>query len=319
MAKSEIVIGTRGSKLALWQATWVKETLEAAHDGLSCRLEKIKTTGDKILDVALAKVGGKGLFVKEIEEALLEKRVDLAVHSMKDVPTDLPDGLGIVAMTAREDPRDVVVSRSGAALLSLPEGAAIGTSSLRRQVQLKHLRVDFVMKMLRGNVDTRLRKLGDEKEALDAIILAAAGMKRLGVDDRITEFLSPDMMLPAVGQGVLGIEARREDERVNGLISVLNDDLTHQIVLGERTFLQRLEGGCQVPIGCYGQSEDGKYRLRGMVGHPDGEPVFFSERNGSLEDAVEIGRALAEDLLEQGAKRILEEVYRGAQPLTGGA
>jgi hydroxymethylbilane synthase len=319
MAKKGLVIGTRGSKLALWQATWVKERLEATNPGLTCRLEKIKTTGDKILDVALAKVGGKGLFVKEIEEALLAGRIDLAVHSMKDVPTDLPEGLAIVAMTAREDPRDAVVSRSGSDLLSLPEGAAIGTSSLRRQVQLKNMRRDFVMKTLRGNVDTRLRKLEGEAEELDAIILAAAGMKRLGVDHRVTEYLSPEMMLPAVGQGVLGIESRVDDGQVSGAVSALNDDLTHKIVLGERAFLKRLEGGCQVPIGCFGQVEEGRYRLRGMVGHPDGEPVFSSELTGFLEEAGQMGTALAEELLGQGASRVLEEVYRGTQPLPGGA
>lgn len=319
MAKRELVIGTRSSKLALWQANWVKNTLEASHEGLTCRLEKIKTTGDKILDVALAKVGGKGLFVKEIEEALLAGRVDLAVHSMKDVPTDLPDGLAIVAMTDREDPRDAVVSKDGVELLSLPEGAVIGTSSLRRQVQLKHLRSDFSTKTLRGNVDTRLRKLGEEEEALDAIILAASGMKRLGVDHRITEYLPPEVMLPAVGQGVLGIEARSDDAELNGLISVLNDELTHQVVRGERSFLKRLEGGCQVPIGCFGQAEGDGLRLRGMVGHPDGKPVFFSELSGPLKEAEEMGRALADELLGRGAGRVLEEVYREAQTLPGGA
>ncbi len=224
-----------------------------------------------------------------------------------------------MAMTAREDPRDVVVTRSGAALFSLPEGTVVGTSSLRRQVQLKHMRGDFVMKTLRGNVNTRLRKLGDEKEALDAIVLAAAGMKRLGLEHRITEFLSPETMLPAVGQGVLGIEARVDDGRVNGFISVLDDELTHKVVLGERAFLKRLEGGCQVPIGCFGQSEDGRYRLRGMVGHPDGQPVFFGERKGSLGEAGEIGRALAEELLKQGAKRVLDEVYIETKPPGGDA
>lgn len=317
MSRKELVIGTRGSKLALWQATWVKEQLEATHAGLTCRLKKIKTTGDKILDVALAKVGGKGLFVKEIEEALLAGRIDLAVHSMKDVPTELPDGLGIVVMTDREDPRDAVVSRTGVKLEALPEGATIGTSSLRRQVQLKHLRADFALKTLRGNVDTRIRKLKEEN--LDAIILAAAGMKRLGLDKQITEYLPPEMMLPAVGQGVLGIEARLDDGRVNGVVLALNHDLTHRVVLGERAFLKRLEGGCQVPIGCYGLVEDGRLRLRGMVGHPDGEPVLFAERSGPLESSSEMGRALAEDLLGRGADEVLQEVYRRDQPAPGGA
>lgn len=317
MSRRELVIGTRGSKLALWQATWVKERLEATHSGLTCRLKKIKTTGDKILDVALAKVGGKGLFVKEIEEALMAGKIDLAVHSMKDVPTELPDGLGIVVMTAREDPRDVVVSRTGAKLEALPESAVIGTSSLRRQVQLKHLRKDFQLKTLRGNVDTRIRKLKEEN--LDAIILAAAGMKRLGLDHQITEYLPPEVMLPAVGQGVLGIEARLDDNRVNGVVLTLNHDLTHRVVLGERAFLKRLEGGCQVPIGCYGLVEDGQLRLRGMVGHPDGDPVLFAERSGPLEGSSELGRALAEDLLGRGADEVLQEVYRGDQPAPGGA
>lgn len=319
MSAGELVIGTRGSKLALWQATWVKESLEAAHPGLTCRLQKIKTTGDKILDVALSKVGGKALFVKEIEEALMKGRIDLAVHSMKDVPTDLPEGLTIVAMTAREDPRDAMVSRGGSHLLDLPEGAAIGTSSLRRQVQLKHLRGDFVMKVLRGNVDTRLRKLKDEGEGLDAVILAAAGMKRLGLEERVTEYLAPDLMLPAVGQGVLGIEVRADDRRIREAVAVLDDELTRKTVLGERAFLRRLEGGCQVPIGCFGQMEEGTYRLRGMVGHPDGSPIFSGERTGTLEEATAMGEDLAEELLGRGADRILEEVYRGTQPLPGGA
>ncbi len=318
MSVRELVIGTRGSKLALWQAGWVKERLEAAHPGLACRLETITTTGDKILDVALAKVGGKGLFVKEIEEALLAGRIDLAVHSMKDVPTELPAGLAIAAMSAREDPRDAVVTRNGAPLMSLPDGAVIGTSSLRRQVQLKHMRADFAMRALRGNVDTRLRKL--EEDDLDAVILAAAGMKRLGLADRIVECLAPERMLPAVGQGVLGIEARLDDGRVGDLVAVLDDELAHRTVLGERAFLGRLEGGCQVPIGCFGRLEGERFVLRGMVGHPRGEPILFGERAGSLDEAPSMGQALAEDLLAQGADRILEEVYREeGHPLPGSA
>ena len=317
MPERELVIGTRGSKLALWQAGWVRDRLEAAHTGLACRLEKITTTGDKILDVALAKVGGKGLFVKEIEEALMAGRIDLAVHSMKDVPTDLPEGLAIVAMTDREDPRDAVVSRNGAPLLSLPTGAVIGTSSLRRQVQLRRLRGDFDLRALRGNVDTRLRKL--EEEGLDAIILAAAGMNRLGVADRISEILSPELMLPAVGQGVLGIEARGDDGLVNEIVAAIDNDLAHRTVLAERAFLKRLEGGCQVPIGCFGQVDGGRLVLRGMVGHPRGEPIFFGEQTGPLEEALAIGQALAEELLAQGAGPILEEVYREDHPLPGGA
>jgi hydroxymethylbilane synthase len=317
VARRQIIIGTRGSKLALWQANWVKEQLEAHHKGLVCRLERIVTTGDKIRDVPLARIGGKALFVKEIEEALLAGKVDLAVHSMKDVPTVLPEGLAIAAMTAREDPRDVVISRSGSPLRDLPGGAVIGTSSLRRQIQLRHFRKDFVIKSLRGNVDTRLRKLNEEP--LDAIVLAAAGVKRLGVAHRVTEYLSTDVMLPAVGQGVLGVETRVDDERVNGLVAALNDSITYRVVIGERAFLKRLEGGCQVPIGCFGRVQDGQFRLRAMVGHPSGEPIFFGERSGPMEESVEIGQVLAEELLAQGADRILEEVYRESQSLPGGA
>jgi hydroxymethylbilane synthase len=303
-----LTIGTRGSQLALWQANHVAERLRAAFADVSVRLETIKTTGDKILDVPLAEVGGKALFVKEIEEALLEGRVDLAVHSMKDVPTDLPAGLAIAAIPERADPSDVLISRTGARLKDLPAGARVGTSSLRRQAQLLHHRPDLTIVGLRGNLDTRLRKL--EGEGLDAIVLAAAGIKRLGWMERITEFLSPEVCLPAIGQGALGVEIRQGDPTATGAVAVLDHRETHLAVRAERAFLRRLEGGCQVPFAAHAELAEGRILLRGLVAAPDGRRLVRGERGGDAEDAEAVGCALAEDLLGRGAAEILQAIFR---------
>jgi hydroxymethylbilane synthase len=307
-----LTIGTRGSQLALWQANHVAERLRAAFPGLSVRLERIKTTGDKILDVPLAQVGGKALFVKEIEEALLEGRVDLAVHSMKDVPTDLPAGLVIAAVTEREDPLDVLISRTGARLKDLPPGAQVGTSSLRRQAQLLHHRPDLTVIGLRGNLDTRIHKL--DSQGLDAIVLAAAGVKRLGWMDRITEFLAPEVCLPAIGQGALGIESRspsaeRQAPGMLRIVNVLDHPDTHVAVVAERAFLRRLEGGCQVPIAAHARIVEGRLELRGLVATPDGTRLVRGERRGPQADGETVGRSLAEDLLVRGADEILQAVF----------
>ncbi|MCJ7499950.1 hydroxymethylbilane synthase [bacterium] len=304
---NKLRIGTRGSQLALWQANWVKEQLIRKHPDLMVEIHTIKTTGDKILDVPLAKVGGKGLFVKEIEEALLDKSVDIAVHSMKDVPTDLPEGLGIVAIPPREDPRDAVLGQTRVPILELPQGAKIGTSSLRRQAQLFAARPDFVIEPLRGNINTRLRKL---KEGMyDAIILAMAGVKRLGWEHEVTEVIDPDVMLPAIGQGALGIEARLDDESTLERIAFLNDDITASCVAAERAFLHRLEGGCQVPIAAYAVRLGDEILLTGLVGSVDGRKIIKESDQGPAKEAALLGNALATRILEAGGREILEEVY----------
>jgi hydroxymethylbilane synthase len=309
-ALQRLVIGTRGSPLAVWQANHVADRLRTAFPGLVVTLETIRTTGDKILDVPLAQVGGKALFVKEIEESLLEHRVDLAVHSMKDVPTDLPTGLNIVAIPEREDPFDVLISRTGTRFTDLPIGARVGTSSLRRQAQLLHHRADLSIIPLRGNLETRLRKLGTE--GLDAIVLAAAGVKRLGWTDRITEFLSPDICLPAIGQGALGIEgrvpSRGEDSRAAQTGAALDHGKTRAAVLTERAFLRRLEGGCQVPFAAHATISKDRLRVRGLVATPDGKRVIAGEQQGWQHEAETVGIALAEDLLTRGAAEILRAV-----------
>jgi hydroxymethylbilane synthase len=303
-----LVIGTRGSPLALWQANHIAGRLRAAFPSLGIRLEPIKTTGDKILDVPLAKVGGKALFVKEIEEALLDQRVDLAVHSMKDVPTDLPLGLAIGAVTEREDPHDVLISRTGERFRDLPSGARVGTSSLRRQAQLLHCRPDLQIIALRGNLDTRIRKLASE--GLDAIVVAAAGVKRLGLMGRITEVLPPGICLPAIGQGALGIEIRdsRAESRepsIERIVSSLDHPDTHVAVMAERAFLRRLNGGCQVPFAAHARVEEDRLFLRGLVATPDGKRVIAGERQGNRMDREAVGAALAEELLSRGAAGIL--------------
>jgi len=310
-----LIIGTRGSQLAMWQANHVADRLRTALPTLSVTLETIRTTGDKLVDVPLAQVGSKALFVKELEEALLDGRVDLAVHSMKDVPTELPTGLDIVAITEREDPLDVLISRTGARFTDLPVGARVGTSSLRRQAQLLHHRPDLIILALRGNLDTRLRKL--DTEGLDAIVLAAAGVKRLCWADRITEFLSPDICLPAIGQGALGIESRESrieswEEKAEGWLAeaarALDHPKTHATVRAERAFLRRLQGGCQVPFAAHATLENDRLRIRGLVATPDGKHVVTGERHGSSLEGEMVGVALAEDLLGRGAAEILRAV-----------
>ena len=295
-------IGSRGSKLALWQAEWVKARLEEA--GSPCRIQIIRTTGDKITDVALSKVGTKGLFTKEIEEALLDGRVDLAVHSLKDMPTELPPGLVLSAIPKREDPRDAVV---GGRLDELPEGAKAGTSSLRRAAQLKLLRPDLTIESIRGNVDTRLRKL-DEGQ-FDAIVLAAAGLKRLGREERITELLPVDKMYPAVGQGALAIETRAGGGEAVEACRRLNDTGTESAVIAERAVLASLGGGCQVPIGAHAIVNGDKLLIRAIVISPDGRGVVRDEESGAANNAERIGREVGRRLLDSGAAEILEEVY----------
>jgi hydroxymethylbilane synthase len=308
MTAAELRIGTRGSRLALFQANWVKEKLEKAHSRLRVTLVKIKTTGDKIQDAPLAKIGGKGLFVKEIEEALLAKRIDLAVHSIKDIPTEFPQGLHLSAITKREDPRDAFISGEGIPLKDLLKGAKIGTSSLRRQAQLLHFRGDLQLIPLRGNLDTRLKKL--KTLGLDGIVLACAGLKRLGLDEKITEILSTDISLPAIGQGALGIETRVGDEEVEESIGFLNDPDSSIAITAERAFLKRLGGGCQVPIAAFGRIVDSILQIDGLVGTIDGKRLIRHRMEGPIKQAESLGIELAEVLLMRGAKEILEEVYQ---------
>ncbi|MBI4653666.1 MAG: hydroxymethylbilane synthase [Nitrospirae bacterium] len=366
--KRKITIGTRSSKLALWQAEWVKSELKKLNSDLEIELKKIKTTGDKILDVPLAKIGGKGLFVKEIEEALLRREADLAVHSMKDVPTDLPQGLHISAICKRENPRDALIvsqksnpplppfakgGRGGilnsslvtrhSLLYELPHGATIGTSSLRRICQILSIQPNFKITQLRGNLDTRIRKLDEGK--FDAIIVAVAGVKRLGLSHRITETLEPDICLPAIGQGAVGIECRTDDKFINSILSPLNHVETSVCVKAERAFLKRLEGGCQVPIAAYARIEkmqDSGYRIQdtgfkiqdnhascimhhasdivtrqsllyididGLIGSVSGDRLIKGHIEGNPQDAEKLGVNLAEDLLSRGGEKILAEIY----------
>jgi len=299
-------IGTRGSTLALWQANWVKSRLEAIHPGLTAELSVIRTTGDKILDVPLAGVGGKGLFVKEIEEALCDGRIDLAVHSMKDMPSEIPAGLCIGAVTERESPADVLISRNGEPLSDLEPGARIGTSSLRRAAQLRYFRSDLCILPLRGNLDTRLRKLASE--SLDAVVLAAAGVKRLGLESRITQYLDPSVMLPAVGQGALCVEIRAADPDMEKLVSALDHPETHTAVSAERSFLNRLEGSCQVPIAGLGRIDGPRCTLEGLVSDPAGRTVVRDSISGDATHPDAIGIELAQRLLSMGAGIILEHL-----------
>ena len=307
----KIIIGTRGSKLALWQANFIKNEIEKKHKTVRVDLKIIKTKGDKILDVPLAKVGGKGLFVKEIEEALLREEVDLAVHSMKDVPTFFPDGLYLPVITKREDYRDAFISRNGLKLKEMPENSIIGTSSLRRKSQIMNIRKDFHIKDLRGNVDTRIRKL-DEGQ-FDAIILAVAGLKRMGFSEKITEYLDEKVMIPAIGQGALGIEIRENDDRILEIISFLKDDKTFIEVNAERAFLKKLEGGCQVPIGCYAKINGAELKILGFVADIEGKNFIKDSITGKIDDYKRLGIKLAEKILIKGGKEILEEVYKGEQ------
>ena len=303
MIPSALTIGSRGSKLALWQANWVKSALLNHFPQLSVQIEIIKTKGDKILDVPLAKVGGKGLFVKEIEEALLEHRIDIAVHSMKDMPAEIPQGLAIAAVPQREVPGDVLMARNHLTFEQLPQSAKVGTSSLRRGAQLLHARPDIVINPLRGNLDTRLRKL--QTEDLDAIIVAAAGVKRLQLEEHVSEYLDAALMLPAVGQGALCIETRASDPAVHEAVAPLDHAVTHAIVTAERAFLHQLEGGCQVPIAGHGQLVNGEVALTGLVATPDGTTVLKDSLRGRLDAPQTLGRALADKLLARGARDIL--------------
>ena len=300
----KVKIGTRKSKLALWQANYVKEFLERTW-GVEVELVKITTTGDKITDVPLAKIGGKGLFVKEIEKALMDGEIDLAVHSLKDVPMVLPKGLTLGAITKREFPYDVLISNSGKRLRELPEGSKVGTSSLRRQVQIKRLRRDLKVEVLRGNVDTRMRKLKEGQ--YDAIVLAYAGVKRMGYESEITEVL--DYFIPAVGQGSLAIEIRENDERIKKLIEPLNHEESYIAATCERAFLRELEGGCQVPIGAFAQVVDGKVRIKGFISDLEAERFIEDTALGGIENPEEVGKKLARKLLSKGGKEILEEIY----------
>ena len=299
-------IGTRASPLALWQAEWIKSRLLEFDDVSGVELVKIKTSGDKILDVPLAKVGGKGLFTKEIEESLLRNETDLAVHSLKDVPTVVPKGLKVEVITERENPYDVLVSR-GVKFLDLPPGAKVGTSSLRRRSQIKRVRPDLVIVDIRGNVQTRLKKL--ETENLDAIILAAAGMIRMGYQDEITEYLDESLVLPAVGQGAVAIETRVNDPKVEEIVQRLHHLPTAYCTIAERAFLRKLEGGCQVPIAAFGKVDGDTLSLEGLVADLDGQRIIRETISGSVSDAVSIGERLGDLLLEQGAKEILDEVF----------
>ena len=300
-------IATRKSQLALWQAEYVRDVLLQYHPDLNVELVKMTTEGDRILDTPLAKVGGKGLFVKELENGLLSGDADIAVHSMKDVPVVLPEGLHLSVICPREDPRDAFVSNDYSLFEDLPKGARLGTSSLRRQCQLAAQRPDLNIIDLRGNVNTRLQKLDDGN--YDAIILAAAGLKRLGMEDRITECLSPEISLPAIGQGAVGIECRQDDDWVNELLAPLNDRDTAIRVRAERSLNHRLQGGCQVPIAGYAELAHGVILLRGLVGMVDGSQIIHGEIAGQPEDAEYLGRVLAEDLLSRGADQILESLY----------
>ncbi|MEO5377423.1 MAG: hydroxymethylbilane synthase [Magnetococcus sp. DMHC-6] len=303
-----IRIGTRGSALAIWQASWVKSRLESLHPGLQVELIGIKTRGDKILDVPLAKVGGKGLFVKELEESLLDLRTDLAVHSMKDVPSEFPNGLMLGAILEREDPWDVLLSVKHASLETLPMGAKVGSSSLRRQSQLLHLRPDLEVIPLRGNVNTRIDKL--EKGQFDAILLAAAGVNRLGLLQYVRQHMNLEQMVPAAGQGAVGIEVRCDDQHILNLIAPLDHLQTRVRVLAERSFLAALEGGCQVPISSFALLKQGQLHLTGRVGNLDGTKQLTESVFGSINAPEELGKSLAAKLLHQGADQILAQIYR---------
>lgn len=307
MTNRIVKIATRKSPLAIWQAEYVRDRLIALHPGLQVELVRMSTQGDIILDTPLAKVGGKGLFVKELEQGMLAGEADIAVHSMKDVPVEFPEGLHLAVVCERDDPRDAFVSNNHASLDDLPQGARVGTSSLRRECQVRSYRPDLVVLPLRGNVNTRLAKLDDGQ--FDAIILASAGLKRLGFDERIRSSLTPEQSLPAIGQGAVGIETRIDDEEINALIAPLSCEHTEIVVSAERAMNKRLAGGCQVPIAGFALLEDGELWMRGIVGKPDGSEMLYAEAKAKAADAEKLGVDLAENLLAQGADRILAEVY----------
>ncbi len=302
-----IRIATRKSPLALWQAEHVARLLETTFPGIKTELVKMSTQGDKILDAPLAKIGGKGLFVKELEVGMLEGTADIAVHSMKDVPVEFPEGLHLGAILSREDPTDAFVSNHYASLTDLPPNARIGTSSLRRQCQIKALYPHAEILTLRGNVNTRLAKL--DAGEYDAIILASAGLKRLGLAERIAQCLDTKVSLPAIGQGAIGIECRSDDMELNGMLSKLHDHETGICVAAERAMNARLSGGCQVPIAGFAEIQDNMLFMRGLVGSPDGSVIYRSESSGKLEHAEIIGKTIAEDLLSQGADKVLQALH----------
>ncbi|MEH6346578.1 MAG: hydroxymethylbilane synthase [Bermanella sp.] len=304
---SVLRIATRKSKLALWQAEFVKAELQKLHPQLEVELVTFTTQGDKILDTPLAKIGGKGLFVKELEVAMLDGRADIAVHSMKDVPMEFPEGLGLPVICEREDPTDAFVSNNYKSFEDLPQGARVGTSSLRRQCQLMAARPDLKVSSLRGNVQTRLGKL--DNDDYDAIILASAGLIRLELKDRIAEYISEEVSLPAGGQGAVGIECRIDDETTKALLAPLNHKPTSDRVTAERAMNKRLQGGCQVPIACFATLDGEELYLRGLVGSENGDEIIRSEVRGNIAQAEAIGIQAAEDLLSQGAARILSNVY----------
>lgn len=307
MTQKSLKIATRQSPLALWQANYVKDRLQQLYPDLNVELVPMVTKGDVILDSPLAKIGGKGLFVKELENALLNNEADIAVHSMKDVPMQFPQGLGLAVICKREDPRDAFVSNSYRTLAELPQGAVVGTSSLRRQCQLKKLRPDLDIRSLRGNVGTRLSKL--DNGDYDAIILASAGLIRLGLAARIASFIDVEQSLPAAGQGAVGIECRTDDVAVQQLLAPLADAETTSCVLAERAMNNRLQGGCQVPIGGYAVLRDGELYLRALVGSVDGSIIIRAEGKSAVENADVLGVQIAEQLLAQGADKILQDIY----------
>lgn len=307
MLGKTLKIATRQSPLALWQANYVKDRLQQQYPDLTVELVPMVTKGDVILDSPLAKIGGKGLFVKELENALLNKEADIAVHSMKDVPMQFPEGLGLAVICQREDPRDAFVSHSYRTFAELPQGAVVGTSSLRRQCQLKALRPDLDIRSLRGNVGTRLSKL--DNGDYDAIILASAGLIRLGLADRIASFIDVEQSLPAAGQGAVGIECRTDDAQVQALLAPLADAETTYCVLAERAMNNHLQGGCQVPIGGYAVLQQGQLYLRALVGDIDGSRIIRAEGKSAVENAEVLGVKIAEQLLAQGADKILQAIY----------
>ncbi|NLW25116.1 MAG: hydroxymethylbilane synthase [Clostridia bacterium] len=309
MSKRTIKVGSRQSQLAMWQTKYVVKILEQKCPEYNFEIIPIKTKGDKILDVALAKIGDKGLFTKELEVAILEKKIDFAVHSMKDLPTVIPQGLMIAAITKRHDPRDVLISKDKLTFDRLPSGALVGTSSLRRKAQLLNKRPDLKLVDIRGNINTRLKKM--ETENLDAIILAAAGVERLGLQEVITEKLDTSICLPAVGQGCIGIEVRAGDEEIQNIVRIANDPDTEWCVLAERALLKTLEGGCQIPIGALAKIHDSQLTLEAIVASLDGKTLLRDKITGKVQEAEILGQKLAHQLKEQGATKILNQIRQG--------
>lgn len=299
-------IGTRGSSLALWQAQWVAEALSSVHPEIKIEVVKIKTKGDKVLNSPMSKVGGKGIFVKEIEDALLGRSIDIAVHSLKDMPSDLPEGLKIGAVPKREDPRDALISKEGKKLVELEKGAVVATSSLRRKSQIKNMRPDLVVVDVRGNVDTRLKKLLDPELGIDAIVLAMAGIKRMGLVEKVTEILDEDKMIPAAGQGALAIEVREGDHEIETLVAHLEDPPTRLCVSAERAFLRELQAGCQVPAGAIANFLGEELVLSAMVADPEGREILKLSARGPSDEPELLGRQVAGELLRMGGEKILK-------------